>query len=191
MAQKQVPTPIRSQSGLGVRVDDAVAHRRAQEAQARHLVVVPDVTPAQVSEATDPLLGLPDVSFVPTPRPLAIPTSTPLKLDQVVEERVVEEEDFDQAVADAATVVQASRLEVPPASEPSEVRDHPAIHAPQIGAKRYRLTHRGQRVFVGLGFIASVIIGGFVGGVINLVSPPQAETINVNSGSVASDPLNP
>lgn len=191
MAQKQVPTPIRSQSSLGVRVDDAVAQRRAQETQARHLAVVPDVTVVQASEATDPLLGLPEVSFEPTPRPLVTLPSVPLKQDRAVEEEFVVEEDFDQAVADAAWVVQASRLEGPPASERREVRDHLAIHAPQIRSKRYRLTHRGQRVVVGLGFIASVIIGGFVGGVINLVSPPQAETINLNSDSVASEWLNP
>jgi len=215
MAVKALGKGREQQGQLGLRVDDAVAARRAQMRRRAGLRVVPPApdlppedaqqraadfarrtkftspaAPAHVARPPAPVSS-PERRGEPTaaPAPRAVPS---LESDTMFDAAVAQA----QQVATPVRVVERPRAEG--AGEPrqaaQEARERQVSAAPS--PRGYRFTLRGQRVLVALGFAASIAAGAIVG---TLIGPPElpeeTATMVVQSGdslwSIASSIAEP
>jgi len=191
MAQQKVPTRIRSCGDLGIRLDDAVARSTTSSRTQRHLQIVSPKGDQQSSAAPFPLHVLPQFSFEPTPQ-VETHTQQVSQPHVLIGEEDQAEESLGAVLQQAAEVVAEGRGDDQPMQVDTQVASAAVPHNRSDELPRYRLTHRGQRVVVTLGFIGSIVVGGIVGGVINLVTPDQpAHVIVEDSTAVASDSLTP
>lgn len=215
MAVKALGRGREQQGQLGLRVDDAVAARRAQMRRRAGLRVVP---PASDSPREDGEVRTSDfarrtrfaspATRADVARPPA-PVSSPGhrgEPESAPAPRVVPslESDtmFETAVAQAQQVATPVRAvervhaeEVGEPREPAQVaREEQVSAAP--ATRGYRFTLRGQRVLVALGFAAAIAAGAIAG---TLIGPPElpeeTATMVVQSGdslwSIASSIAEP
>lgn len=212
MAVKALGRGREEQGQLGLRVDDAVAARRAQMRRRAGLRVVPPASdlpcngaqgsPADFARRTRFVSAVAPVEAPSRPAPASSP-GRPGESVLAPAPRAIptfeSDTTFEAAVAQAqrvATPVRAGErlrrargeqvlADVVVAGEPGEHAQ--AVREEQVNAapsrRGYRFTLRGQRVLVALGFAIAIAAGAIVG---NLIGPPElpeeTSTMVVQSG---------
>ncbi len=175
---------------LGLRVDDAVEARRARERRRGSLRAVPSAAPGRRIPATNRASSaVRQVRFEQAPVPC--PQVRPLaKLDAPVEDlaprsggerqglsALKSDPTFETAVEQAKEIATAVR------TNNRSVRPEVSGSRAQENSFAYRLTVRGQRVLVALGFVVSIALGAAAGTVIGSEPVPEGtSTVVVQSG---------
>lgn len=181
-------------ASLGLRVDDAVEERRARERKHAPLRAVPATAPAPgmaPKAAAPPALRA--IRFKREPVPLAHATphqgapaprvlTGPQRSAPGAAPRFIETDPtFD------ADVEQARKITTAVLPGPGEALSAPSTRTSSVStgqqAPRLRLTLRGQRVLVALGFALSIALGAIAGTVIGVDPLPEGtSTMVVQSG---------
>lgn len=199
MAAKVLDGARRKGSSLGVRVDDAVAVRRARQRRRGKLQAVPsNVTKSRQSAVTGGSALRVEPQFVASVKPSHIKAivaaggvpgatalSMPPSLAGAAKDAGVSKPDpaFEIAVEEARGLTTTVR-DVRSSATAGEVHALPISNDQgQQESAGYRLTVRGQRVLVALGFAISIAVGAIVGSIAGGEALPEStSTMVVQSG---------